>query len=99
MVTRRTSMTTNKHLCIVFWDSKGLLFLDTLQRNETITAVRYSTSLDGLAESLRIRRRRDATRGFNNFHFLHDNAIRPHTAAITQQKLLELNFNVIPHPP
>ena len=35
--------------------------------------------------------------GFNNSHFLHDKA-RPHTAVLTQQKLRELGFNVLPHP-
>lgn len=97
-VVRHTSMTTKKHLCVVFWDHKGLLVIDTLSKNQTMTAERYCQSLDKLKDALLAKRRRDAVRGLNNFHLLQDNA-RPHTAAITQSKLAELQIKLLPHPP
>ena len=97
-VVSRSSMTTSKQLSIVFWDAKGLIYFETLPRNSTITAEKYCQVLDNLKEALFLNRRRNAVMGLNNFHFLQDNA-RPHTAAITQTKLVELGFHVLPHPP
>lgn len=98
MVMKRGPMTTKKHLCIVFWDSRGIILVETLQRGETINAEKYCAALDNLKEALRTQRRRNVNAGFNNLHMLQDNA-RPHTAQITQRKLREIGFNVLPHPP
>ena len=82
----------------MFWDCKGVLLIKTLPRNKTITAEVYCEALDELVVSLREKRRRTVAQGFNNIHFLHDNA-RPHAALITQRKLAELEFTILPHPP
>ena len=97
-VTKQTAMTTRKHLAIVFWDAKGVILYKTLPRNVTINAELYCETLDELKINLQEKRRRIANQGFQNFHFLHDNA-RPHTARITQEKLRDMGFTVLPHPP
>lgn len=98
LVKRHNAMTTRKHLSIVFWDAKGLLLNKTLPRNANINAEVYCEALDELKEKLKEKRRRIANCGFQNFHFLQDNA-RPHTARITQAKLADMGFTVLRHPP
>lgn len=97
-VVKQTPLTTRKQLIIVFWDVKGLILLKVLPRNVSITAEVYCSALDELKDALLANRRRTAGAGFQNFHFLHDNA-RPHSARITQEKLQELQFTVLRHPP
>lgn len=98
MVVKQTPMTTRKHMATVFWDVKGVLLIKNLPKNTTMTAQVYCDSLEELKDALIQKRRRIANQGFQNFHFLHDNA-RPHTAQLTQQKLADLGFSVVPHPP
>jgi [histone H3]-lysine36 N-dimethyltransferase SETMAR len=98
LVCKQTSMTTRKHLAIIFWDAKGILLYKTLPKNTSITAAVYCEALDELKLALQEKRRRIAEFGLNNFHFLHDNA-RPHTALVTQEKLASLGLIVLPHPP
>uniref|UniRef100_A0A8R1HL54 Histone-lysine N-methyltransferase SETMAR n=2 Tax=Caenorhabditis japonica TaxID=281687 RepID=A0A8R1HL54_CAEJA len=60
---------------------------------ETVNATTYSNQLASLALALREKRpRRSAV------HLLHDNA-RPHVAKATQEKLQELNWDMVSHPP
>jgi histone-lysine N-methyltransferase SETMAR len=98
IATPRQTLTTRKHLASIFWDSKGVLLVDVLPRGETITADYYCGVLDRLKAAIIDKRRRLISAGFNNIHFLHDNA-RPHTAKKTAEKLKELSFTVLPHPP
>ena len=97
-VPKRTSMTKKKHLVTVFWDSKGLILLDTMPSHQTMTAEYYCSLLDILREEMKRKRRRMISDGFHRIHFLHDNA-RPHVANITKSKLQELNLTTLPHPP
>ena len=90
----RSPMTNKKFLATVFWDSKGLLLLKVLPQGQSITSNVYCEYLDNLATSIRQKRRRPCSDHF----FIHDNA-RPHTARQTVDKLNELGFDVLPHPP
>ena len=54
--------------------------------------------MDKLVDAIQQKRRRLRGNSFENFHFLQDNA-RPHTARLTQSKLAEIGFTVLPHPP
>lgn len=58
----------------------------------SVTAVRYCNQLDRTAEILEFLGREEPV------IFLHDNA-RPHTANLTKSKLIELGWEVLPHPP
>jgi histone-lysine N-methyltransferase SETMAR len=92
-------LTNRKHMASVFWDSKGVIMLDILPRGQTITAEYYCQQIDKLVIAIRQKRRR-LTQGplLQNVYYHHDNA-RPHTAFITVDKLNDLGFHVIPHPP
>lgn len=77
----------------VWWDYKGVIYYELLARNETLTADLYCQQLDRLAAKIAEKRPNHGT-----IRFLHDNA-RPHIARMTRQKLLDLGWEVLPHPP
>lgn len=82
-----------KIMLSVFWDSKGIVMFELLPQNTTINANFYCAQLDRLQQKLAETRPER-----QNTILLHDNA-RPHTARQTRQKLLDLNWEVLPHPP
>lgn len=79
-------------LCI-WWDSRGVIHYELLPPGTSINAELYCQQLQRLADKLvEVRPRHGLVR------FLHDNA-RPHVARATRQKILELGWEVLPHPP
>ena len=67
--------------------------MDILPQGTTITAYVYC-----FVTAIQQKRRRILGGGFHQIHYLHDNA-RPHTAAKSVQKLTDIGFTVLPHPP
>lgn len=82
-----------KAMVCVWWNSKGLVYMEVLEHGQTITADLYSQQLSRVDQALR-RQGVDPT----TTKFLHDNA-RPHVAKIVQQKIEALGWEVLPHPP
>jgi transposase len=79
----------------VFWDSKGIIYLDFVTGQKTINAQYYSTLLNEKVRSaIRLKRRKRQ----DSVCFLQDN-VRPHTAALTMATLLKLKWDILPHPP
>ena len=74
----------------VWWGVKGITYWKLLPNGYTITADLYCQQLDRLAQKLKGKQDR--------IYFLHDST-RPHVAKLTRQKLLELEWVTIPHPP
>lgn len=81
-----------KVMLCVWWDVRGVVYYELLPRNTTITAEVYCTQLQKVAE-----KHKQLRPGHGRVRFLHDNA-RPHTAKMTRQKLLDLGWEVLPHP-
>lgn len=82
-----------KNLLCVWFDSLGCLYFELMPVNATVNASVYSNQLQKLADIMKEKRSRRAT-----VHLLHDNA-RPHTALLTRQKICELGWHPVPHPP
>lgn len=82
-------------LCL-WWDIKGPVYYELLKPGQTITADRYIQQLVKLNEA--ITKKRPALANRKGIVFHQDNA-RPHVAMATQQKLIELNWEVLDHPP
>lgn len=89
----RTDLHPLKVMICVWWDVRGIIHYELLPRNTTITADLYCQQLDRLALKIAEKRPNHGT-----IRFLHDNA-RPHTARVTRQKLLDIGWEVMPHPP
>ncbi|CAK9820139.1 Histone-lysine N-methyltransferase SETMAR [Anthophora quadrimaculata] len=85
-----------KILLCVWWDCKGIIHHELLKSNLTITADRYVQQLQRVQKKLHVKRPALVNR--KNVILLHDNA-RPHTARVTQKKILELGWSVLPHLP
>lgn len=64
--------------------------------NETINTIKYCSQLDSLKAAIDEKRPELANRHGVIFH--QDNA-RPHVSLTTQQKLVKLGWDVLPHPP
>jgi histone-lysine N-methyltransferase SETMAR len=81
-----------KVLLCVWWDAQGVLYREFLQTGTTVTATIYADQLQKLNDAIRQKRprRREVV-------LLHDNA-RPHVANMTRQKIVELGWEVLPHP-
>jgi histone-lysine N-methyltransferase SETMAR len=82
-----------KVMLSVWWDVQGVIHHELLSTNATITAASYCDQLERLKQKLEILRPRH-----EKVYMLHDNA-RPHTAKLTRLKLLELGWEILPHPP
>ncbi|XP_015432649.1 PREDICTED: histone-lysine N-methyltransferase SETMAR-like [Dufourea novaeangliae] len=84
-----------KVMASVFWDAKGILLIDYLQKGKTVTGQYYGMLLDKLKAAIRENRPGMAKK---KVLFHHDNA-PAHSSAIAQEKLSKLKFEILPHPP
>ena len=82
-------------MCIC-WDWKGVLYDELLLENQTINSNKYCSQLDQLKVSLDEKRPELLNRKHIIFH--QDNA-RLHVSLMTRQKLLQLGWEVLIHPP
>ena len=89
----KTNLHPRKVLLCIWWDSQGVLYWELLNPGQSINATVYCQQLDRLAAAIQQKRPNHGP-----IRFLHDNA-RPHTALMTRNKLLELGWEVLPHPP
>ena len=83
----------SKVMLYVWWDCNGIVYYELLDQGAMINAKCYCAQLDHLATELQQKCPRNS-----QVRFLHDNA-RPHTARMMQDKLLQLGWEVLIHPP
>jgi len=82
----KTMFSAGKVMATIFWDSKGVLYVDFLTELRTISAEYYSALLKGpVKTAIRNKRKRAQT----SVSFLQDNA-RPHVAARTMDTIQKL---------
>ncbi|KFM64801.1 Histone-lysine N-methyltransferase SETMAR, partial [Stegodyphus mimosarum] len=91
----KVTMSSQKIMCTVFWDRKGVLLTEFLPRGETINAARYCETLTKLRRAIQNKRRGMLSKGIV---LLHDNA-RPHTAGVTQSLIRQFHWEQFDHPP
>lgn len=85
-----------KVMLCVWWDTKGIIYYELLEPNQTVNADRYSSQLRRLSGALDIQRPYNG-HGRRKVILQHDNA-RPHVAKLTKDTILELGWEVLPHP-
>jgi histone-lysine N-methyltransferase SETMAR len=79
-----------KVMLSVWWNMAGVVHWELLSTGSTVTAEYYCKQLDLVANEFRGKQ--------DKVFFLHDNT-RPRIANTTLQKLLNLGWTVLPHPP
>lgn len=94
--TPKAEIHQKKIMLSVWWDYKGILHFELLPRNQTINSNVYVQQLAKLSDAVKEKRPELANR--KGVVFQHDNA-KPHTSLVTRQKLLELGWDVLSHPP
>lgn len=91
----KTQQSAGKILASVFWDARGIIFIDYLEKGRTITGEYYAALLDRLNNEIKKKRPHMAKK---KVLFHQDNA-PAHTSMITMAKLNELKYELLPHPP
>ncbi len=94
--TAKPGLHPQKVMLCVWWDSVGIVHFEVLEPNQTITAELYCQQLDRL--QLALIEKRPALVNRKWVILQHDNA-RPHSARMTQQKIRDLGWEVLPHLP
>ncbi|GFT07704.1 histone-lysine N-methyltransferase SETMAR [Trichonephila clavipes] len=89
----KRTLSVRKVMCTVFWDKKGILFIDFLPHGETVNADRYCETLRKLRRAIQNKRHGMLTA---SIMILHDNA-HPHTAQRTAV-LMEFGWELFYHP-
>lgn len=90
----KTVPSAGKVMATVFWDSQGIILIDYLEKDTTITGAYYSSLLDRLKTKLQEERPRLAHK---KVLFHHDNA-PAHALAVVAAKLMEVGFQLVSHP-
>ena len=80
---------------MTFFDCRGLLLVDFLERGPTINAKRYADALQKLRRTIKSKRPGMLSDGII---LLHDNA-RPHTAYLVRDRLQRFGWETLQHPP
>jgi histone-lysine N-methyltransferase SETMAR len=91
----KTVPSAGKVMASVFWDSKGIIHIDYLEKGKTVTGQYYADLLHSFNAKLR-KKRPHLSKKKVLFH--HDNA-PAHTSAIATAKLFQLRYELVPHPP
>lgn len=91
----KTQQSAGKVMASVFWDSKGIIFIDYLEHGKTINSDYYIGLLERLKAEVAVKRKHLARK---KILFHQDNA-PCHKSFKTMEKICELGFELLPHPP
>lgn len=91
----KTVLSAGKVMATVFWDTKGIIFIDYLEKGKTINGEYYSNLLQRLSVEIKSKRPHLAKK---KVLFHQDNA-PAHTSLLVMAKIHELGFELLPHPP
>ncbi len=93
----RKGFHVTKTMVTVFWDHLGVVHHEYMPRGQTITASSYCEVLDRVQDAIRAKRPW-LLEGGCRVILQQDNA-RPHTAKLTKEKINQLGWELLPHPP
>ena len=96
-VTPKADLDQKKVMLSIWWDWKGILHFEPLPPSRTINSDVYCEQLDKSKKEIEKKIRRELVNR-RGVVFHPDNA-RPHTSLKTQQKLRELDWDILPHLP
>ena len=91
----KTVFLAGKVMETVFWDSRGVILIDYLQKGKTITGAYYTSLLDKLKAEL-------AEKGPHLQEkkiLFHQDNVPSHISAVAMANIHELRFELLDHPP
>jgi len=91
----KTVPSAGKVMATVFWDSQGIIYIDYQKKGKTITGLYYAELLSRFDAELK-KKRPHLVKKKVLFH--HDNA-PAHSSGVATVKLIELRYELLPHPP
>lgn len=91
----KTILSANKVMATVFWDAKGIIFIDYLEKGKTINGQYYAELLQRLKDEVKNKRPHLAKK---KILFHHDNA-PAHSSIVAMAKINELKFQLLSQPP
>ena len=94
--TPKASFHPKKEMLCIWWDWKGVLYYELLTENQMINSNKYCIQLDQMKAALDEKHPESVNRKHIIFH--QDNA-RPYVSLMTRQKLLQLGWEDLIHPP
>jgi histone-lysine N-methyltransferase SETMAR len=92
----KSELHPKKVLMSVWWTARGIIHVDYFKPGSTITADVYCSEIEAVHQKLL--ESYTALVNRKGVLLLHDNA-RPHIALSTRQKLKEVGWEILPHPP
>lgn len=95
-LTEKPGLHPKKILLCIWWTTSGIVHYELLKAGQTITASVYCSQLEKVQQVLK--KKQPSLVNRKRVAYLHDNA-RPHVARETHQKLTDLGWEVLPHPP
>ena len=95
-ITPKAALHPKKVMLCKWWDWKGVLYYELLPENQTIHSKKYCSQLDQLKAALDEKRLELVNRKHIIFH---QGDARWHVSLMTRQKLLQLGWEVLIHPP
>ena len=91
----KTQKSAGKVMASVFWDARGIIYIDYLEKGRTITGVYYAALLDRLVDEIKEKRPHLQKKKI----LYHDDNAPSHTSIIAQTKKHELGLELFSHPP
>ena len=91
----KVGLSANKVMATVFWDARGVIHIDGLQKGRTVNGEYYTNLLDRFNEHLK-KKRPNLAKEKVLFH--QDNA-RDQTCFVSMPKFHVLRYELRPHPP
>ena len=90
----KVDLSANKVMAPVFWDARGIIHIDYLQKGRTMNGGNYTNLLDRFNEDLN---KKPPHLAKKKFLFHQDNA-GVHTCVVSMAKFHELRYELLPHP-
>ena len=86
---------TGKVMTSAFWDAKGIVFIDYLQKGRTINGEYYAKLVRELGEAIKSKRQGKLKKGV----LFHQDNSPPHKLLVAMATLRDCGFEVFGHPP
>lgn len=96
ITTPATDLHPKKVMLCIWWDWKGIVYYELLPQNQMLNSDKYCSQLDRLKAAIDEKRPELANQKGVIFH---QDSARPHISLQTRQKLIQLGWDVLLHPP